>query len=63
MCEFPKGVAPPSDLGTFPPIHLLSLCVYLVAFRVPDLEGSKAVNVFLIALGFQDFIYLSTNRN
>jgi len=37
--------------------------VYLVAFWVSDLEGSKEDIVFLIALGFQDFIYLSTNRN
>jgi len=56
-------VLPPSDLGTFPPIHLLSVRVYLVAFWVSDLEGSKEDIVFLIALGFQDFIYLSTNRN
>ena len=63
VCEFSKRVLPPSDLGTFPPIHLLSVRVYLVAFRVPDLEGSKEDIVFLIALGFQDFIYLSTNIN
>jgi len=63
VCEFPKRVLPPSIWALFLAIHLLSVRVYLVAFRVPDLEGSRKDNVFLIALGFQDFIYLSTNRN